>query len=286
MMKPIDHPLREAVILLALAGTALLTGCAGHQPSPLKSAALPEFSSDWPDGYLPAESIPNSLALLPPPPAEGSPALALDQDYSKKSFALRDTPAWVLAALDADLSFPNAAGTYSCALNAPVTQQDTPHLYNLLHRTLADAGSSTQAAKKHYQRPRPFMVNHEPICSPQDQARLERSGSYPSGHNAAGIAWALILAEVSPPQADAIFARGQAFGMSRIVCNVHWLSDTVQGRYLGAYTVAKLHTNPAFRADLDAAKAELEAVRAKGLKPIRDCAAEKAGIALQSALYH
>ena len=35
----------------------------------------------------------------------------------------------------------------------------------------------------------------------------------------------------------------------------------------------------AFLADLEAAKAELAAVRAKGLKPLRDCAAEAAALA-------
>ncbi len=35
----------------------------------------------------------------------------------------------------------------------------------------------------------------------------------------------------------------------------------------------------AFRADLEAAKAELAAVRGKGLKPQRDCAAEAAALA-------
>ena len=43
---------------------------------------------------------------------------------------------------------------------------------------------------------------------------------------------------------------------------------------MGAAAVARLHADPAFRAELEAAKAELAAVRAKGLKPTRDCQAE------------
>ncbi len=270
--------------LLILVCSALMAGCAG-QTERGTPAALPEFrSNERVAGYLSSDALPNSRTLLPPPPAAGSVAFALDEEFSKKSFALRDTPAWELAALDADLSFPNAAGAFSCALNAPVTRQETPHLYTLLQRTLADAGNSTKAAKQYYQRPRPFMVNHEPICSPGDRDKLEKSGSYPSGHNAAGMTWALILAEISPQQGEAILARGRAFGISRVVCNVHWHSDTQQGRYMGAYTVARLHADPAFRADLEAAKAELEAVRAKGLKSTRDCKAETAGVELQRSL--
>jgi acid phosphatase (class A) len=99
------------------------------------------------------------------------------------------------------------------------------------------------------------------------------------------MAWALVLAEISPQHTDAIMARGQAYGLSRMICNVHWYSDTVQGRYMGAYTVARLHAEPAFRADLEAAKAELEAARARGLKATRDCKAEAAAMALQQTLY-
>jgi acid phosphatase (class A) len=44
-----------------------------------------------------------------------------------------------------------------------------------------------------------------------------------------GWAWALILAEISPEQSDAILARGAAYGASRNVCNVHWRSDVNAG---------------------------------------------------------
>jgi acid phosphatase (class A) len=154
-----------------------------------------------------------------------------------------------------------------------------PHLYMLLRRTLVDTGLSTYAAKDHYNRTRPFVVNKESTCTPDEEKFLITNGSYPSGHAAFGWAWALVLSEISPEQADAILARGRAFGESRLICNVHWQSDVVEGRFMGAGTVARLHADPAFRADLEAAKAELAAVRAKGLKPLRDCAAEAAALA-------
>jgi hypothetical protein len=104
-------------------------------------------------------------------------------------------------------------------------------------------------------------------------------GSYPSGHTAIGWAWALILTEIAPDRADAILARGRAFGESRVVCNVHWHSDVVEGRFVGAAAVARLHADPAFRADMEAAKLEVTAVRAKGLKPSCDCEAEAGALA-------
>jgi acid phosphatase (class A) len=264
-------------LLFVFTCAAIIAGCASYEER-LKPTAEPEL------GYLPRQALPNSVALLPPPPGSGSVAFALDEEYSRKSFALRNTPAWTLATSDADLMFPHAAGTFSCALNAQITEKDTPLLYMLLRRVLTDAGLSTYAAKDHYKRSRPFVLNKEPICTPEEEAWLEKNGSYPSGHNAIGMAWALILTEISPEQTDAILSRGRAFGLSRIICNVHWYSDTLQGRNMGADTVARLHADPKFRADLEAAKAELEAARAKGLKPTRDCSAEAEAVALQRSL--
>jgi len=266
-----------------LACAALTASCVSDKGQG-KLTAVPELRPGLVVGYLSQTTLPNSLALLPSPPAAGSVAFALDEEYSQKSLGLRDTPAWTLAASDADLMFPHAASTFSCALNAPITEGDTPHLYMLLRRTLTDAGLSTYAAKDHYRRTRPFILNKLPMCTPEDAAMLEKDGSYPSGHNAIGMAWALILSEISPEQTDAILARGRAFGLNRILCNVHWHSDTLQGRAMGAYTVARLHADPAFRADLEAARTELEAVRARGLRATRDCSAEAAAVALQQSL--
>lgn len=271
-----NTPLRK--ILLVLACIAITAGCAGFEGQS-KPAAVPEIAPGILAGYLQPEALPNSLALLPPPPTEGSAALALDEEVSRKNLALRGTPRWELAIEDANLMFPQAAGTFSCALGIPITENDMPHLYMLLRRTLADAGLSTYTAKNHYQRKRPFMVNKEPTCTPDEEEHGRKDGSYPSGHTAIGWAWALILSEIAPDRVDAILARGRAFGQSRVICNVHWQSDVVEGRFMGAAAVARLHADPAFRAEMEAAKAELAAVRAKGLKPTRDCQAEADALA-------
>jgi len=279
MMSQMFIPIHRK-ILLVLTCIAIIAGCAGFERQS-KPAAVPEIHPGILAGYLQPEALPNSLALIPPP-AEGSAALALDEEVSRKSLALRGAPRWDLAAKDAELMFPAAADTFSCALDAPITEQDTPHLYMLLRRTLADAGLSTYTAKNQYQRKRPFMVNKEPTCTPDEEVHLMKDGSYPSGHTAIGWAWALILTEIAPDRADAILVRGRAVGESRNICNVHWHSDVVEGRFMGAATVARLHADPAFRVEMEAAKAELAAVRAKGLKPTRDCQAEADALAHHS----
>lgn len=263
-------PWHMAVVMVWL---TITVGCMAieEQSSP---AVPPEAPSAALAGFLPARALPDSLTLLPPPPADGSPALALDEAVSQECLKLQGTPRWQLAAQDADLKFPAAAGTFSCALGAPITEQETPHLYRLLRRAMMDAGLVTRAAKNNYRRQRPFALNHQPTCTPKLESLLLRDGSYPSGHTSTGWAWALILTEIAPDRADAILARGLAFGDSRLVCNVHWQSDVTAGRTLGAAVVARLHADPQFLSEIATAKRELAAVRSKGLAPTRDCSAE------------
>lgn len=244
-----------------------------------RDSATPMVSeSNTSAGYLPKEAVPDSLALLPPPPAAGSGALALDEEVHKSAAALRDTPRYRLAALDAQLAFPRAADAFECTLGAPIDEQHTPRLYRILQRTLLDSAASTAGAKNRYMRTRPFVAHEEPSCSPQDEERLRKNGSYPSGHTTVGWVWALILAEVDPERADAILARGRSYGESRLVCNVHWQSDIVEGYFLGAAVVSQLHGVAAFREDLEAARHELAAARAKNLAPDHDCAFEAAAL--------
>lgn len=250
------------------------------QPAPQPAAqAVPQVASGLLAGYLPRGGAPNSLTLIPPPPARGSAAQARDTASAKAAVALHGGPRWDQATTDADLKFPGAAETFACALDVRVSETDTPRLYTLLRRSLADIGLSPYPTKTKYMRARPFTVNGKPICTPGDDAALRKDGSYPSGHSAIGWGWGLILAEAAPDRADALLARGRAFGQSRVVCNVHWLSDTEEGRMMAAATVARLHADPDFRADLDAARAEIAAARAKGLHPTRDCAKEAAQLA-------
>ena len=102
------------------------------------------------------------------------------------------------------------------------------------------------------------MLNDQPIGTPDDEEGLRKDGSYPSGHTAIGWAWALILCEIVPDRTDAILARGREFGQSRVICNVHWQSDVDAGRMMGSATVALLHADDGFLADVTNAKAEVK----------------------------
>ena len=262
---------RYPLVSLSLLFIVSLSACSGMES---KKAEVPEIRPGILQGYLPMDDPMDSKAFVPPAPAEDSARQQLDDTVSAKTLGLRGSPRWILAQHDAHLGFPAAADTYSCTLGIPVSEQETPELYMLLRRTLADVGLATYSAKNAYQCERPFMVNGEPTCTPDEEEALRHDGSYPSGHTSIGWGWALILSELAPERADALLARGRTFGESRIVCNVHWYSDVVAGRMVAAAAVAKLHTNQDFLAAMTAAGEEIDLVRKKGLPPSGDCAAE------------
>ncbi len=258
----------------------LLGGCA----SVIESSKLPDVKEVRPgmmQGYLVQSELPDSLALLPTVPKNGSATVTRDRSVSKKNLALRGTKRWDLAIKDAQLDFPEATDAFSCALGVPITKEDTPQIYRLLRRVQTDARLSTGKAKNTYKRSRPFVWNKAPICTPDKRAFLLTNGSYPSGHSAIGWAWALTLAEIDPDHATEILTRGRAYSESRVICNAHWYSDIMWGRTMGASTVARLHADPEYQKRVKAAKAELESVRKKGLKPTNDCRFEAEALSIK-----
>lgn len=274
----------SALPCLSVAVTIALSACAS--PPAVRSAdsapattitapaPVPELRPGIPAGYL-GRNLPDSLVLLPAPPAEGTPAFANDQAVSRASQKLKGTPRYALAVSDADLSFPHTSGVFSCALGVTISQRTTPRLYLLLQRSMIDGGLATYAAKNQYQRIRPFVHYNESTCFPKDEASLRKDGSYPSGHTAIGWTWALLLTELAPDASDALLARGRSFGESRLICNAHWQSDILEGRAVAAGAVAKLHADPVFEADMKAAAAEIAAQRTAAPPDAAACALER-----------
>lgn len=271
--------------LSGLSIMVLLAACQSPPPAPpappAMLAAVGELraGSGVAKGYLDRRQLPDSRALLPLPPSAGSATAAADLDTHKATRALRGSARWDQAARDAVYRFPAAAGAMSCALGLPVSESATPHLHMLLHRTLVDAGLSTYAAKDHYQRQRPYALLNETTCYPPDDASLRKDGSYPSGHAALGWAWGLVLAELAPERSDALLARAHAYGQSRVVCGYHWQSDVDAGRLMAAATVARLHADPVFTAQMALARGEIAAARTAGATAPAHCAAEAAALA-------
>ncbi len=261
-----SRPSRASASIAGVLAAALLAGCSGLPRATAATVVVPERSPGVSIGYLDAAAF-DSRALVPAPPAPGTPAHVLDDVIAERALALRGTTRWHQAAVDADLDFPAAGSLFACALGVPVDSTQTPHLVRLLRRSLADAAVTNSAAKEQWHRARPFLTNGGAVCTPEDDTRLRQSAAYPSGHAAIGWTWALALVEVAPDRADALLQRGRSFAESRLVCNVHWYSDIVQSQVVGAATLARLQADAGFNADLAAARREVAAQRARGAQP-------------------
>lgn len=227
-------------------------------------------------GYLAEAELPDSVALLPPPPINTDPtAQAADEAAYQSGMQLRGTARWELAIQDINISkYPEALTAFACAIGFVPSEVDTPNLVTLIRRTRTDASAAAKKAKNTYMRARPFFTHKTSTCDPADEKILSTNGSYPSGHASVGWAWALILAELIPSQKDALFAKGYSFGQSRVVCGYHWQTDVNAGRLVGAATVAVLHTKPEFKAQLEAARAEIEKKLSTLQTPLPKCLAE------------
>jgi acid phosphatase (class A) len=78
----------------------------------------------------------------------------------------------------------------------------------------------------------------------------------------------LTLAELLPSRATDILNRARSIGESRVVCGVHNASAVDAGRIAATSMVIALHTSAEFKVDMEAAKAELEKMRAGSLTPV------------------
>lgn len=260
---------------LATLSLSLLVGCSSVQP-PTSPDALYAGRPGYVLGYLTSNELPDVGAFLPPPPTSGSAALAADEEAYATTRKLRGTPRWEQATRDADLTFPNATRVFSCALDMPISEHETPHLNMLLRRIRMDASRANDKPKDLYKRQRPYLAHGDASCTPQEK---HKNDSYPSGHTSIGWAWALALAELVPARAVAILDRGYRFGESRVICGVHWKSDTDTGRLVGAAAISRLHDNPVFLAQMKLARQEIEAARLAGKKSPLDCKAEAQALA-------
>ncbi len=197
----------------------------------------------------------DSTAILPPPPAVGSVRFLHDEARYREGLIERRTERGRLAARDADLS--DTGEMFSEAFGMAISRENTPAIHALIRRLRGELGSmATRAAKRHYGRLRPFVLYDDPTCYRPDEDRVNKNGSYPSGHSSLGWGLALVLTEINPQNKEAILRRGYEIGESRVICGYHWQSDVDAGRLAASAAVATLHANEEFLEMLQKAKEE------------------------------
>lgn len=237
-------------------------------------AAVASVGAAWAQfpipGYLGKQAIDTSAAI-PPAPTPGSPQAEADRAIFTATRALKGTPRWDMAV--ADLDERRVVYAMRCAIGVEIKDlAEAPKLSRVLLRVAPDLTKAVDAPKAFYNRKRPYLEQEGEICTTRSEA-LAKSPDYPSGHSSWGWAVGLVLAELAPDRAVPILQRARAFGESRAVCGVHSASAVAAGRDNGAAVIAAVHGVPDFRADMEAARVELAALRAKA-GPLEGCEVE------------
>jgi acid phosphatase (class A) len=274
-------PTSKLVILGLVALGAVGVTLNGYVKTPWNPSADPSAAKKSLNklGYLSPKDLPNSIALLRPPPAAGSAEEQRDALARNAARELRDTPRYALAASDAVRLHESTAKAFQCAFGTDISIERTPELYALLSRVRLDVRAASYPAKRHFARPRPFVVHNARSCYSGDDEIVHDDGSYPSARGAVGWAYALVLAQLRPERAEAILQRGRDFGQSRVVCDQEWQSDVDAGKTVAIATLRQLAAHEEFKADLGAAREEVAAELAAGAKPSANCGRESAALA-------
>lgn len=209
-------------------------------------ATLPAFAAD---GNAPVVDL---AALLPPPPAAGTPAARQDLQ-GVLAMQARRTPVEIAAAR-ADEA--HSVFRFADVFGASFTPKQLPRTATFFARVVAYDKGEVKAVKAFWHHPRPALVSH--AVHPLSQEQPD-DWSYPSGHSTLGYTEAVLLANMVPERRAAIFARADLYARHRVVMGVHYPSDVEAGRLAGTVLGGRLLDDPAWQADYAAARTELRA---------------------------
>lgn len=133
--------------------------------------------------------------------------------------------------------------------------EQLPVTSRVLQNVIQDATYYFFSLKAQFNRARPYHL--EPRLQ-----NLEAPGhaSYPSGHSSASHVHAYLLAYMFSEYQDQFLSNAYDMAFSREIRGVHYPSDSEAGRVFAEQFVAQLLKSKAFKADLEAMKAEIKAV--------------------------
>ena len=193
-------------------------------------------------------------SLLPSPPTEMSPAGQLDlqivRDLQKNMTPDR------AKAIRSDL----AQDVYTIAgpvLGPNFTKEKFPLTGEFIAKVVKDAGFGVGPVKQKYMKPRPFKYSGDLATAFDDIAKSTGGATYPSGHSTTAFQVALILGTMLPSKRDALYERAYTYSLHRVTSGAAYPSDAEGGHITATLAVYEMMKKPAFRADYDAVKAEL-----------------------------
>ncbi|MEI7909728.1 MAG: phosphatase PAP2 family protein [Verrucomicrobiota bacterium] len=195
--------------------------------------------------------------ILPPPPADNSPAGLADLSVVLYVQAQR-TPEQVKLAKE--MTSPSVFAMGREVFGEWFSRENLPKTAEILSQTSKAADPVLAAAKKKWQRPRPFMRSSEvaPVVGkPGD------SGSYPSGHSFGIAVPEFVLSAAFPQHAADCDRMIHRVMWGRIVGGVHFPSDTEAGRLLAKEVVAGMLETAAMKEAIETMRNEAAPFLAK-----------------------
>ena len=143
---------------------------------------------------------------------------------------------------------------FTPTLGEKFTAANLPKASAFFTRVTDSEDDTVDPAKSFFARKRPWQASSDVQKIPPSSS----SGSWPSGHTTRVTMCAIILDAMLPEKRAAIWARAADYSHSLIVLGMR-SSDVEAGQRAGTAMAAVMFTDPAFRADFEAAKAELRA---------------------------
>lgn len=219
--------------------------------------------------YIPEDEMPDVVRIVPAPPVDPSPDF--DHDILRYMWGKqqrKDPDRLAMAVRDAVWSLDTTLVILGEPFGLEISREKTPAIYEVLTRGVTTIEVIRFKPKAHYFRIRPFAYFQEPSIFPQDDEWLATEGSYPSGHTIRAWACALVMAQINPASAEAVFARAWLSGESRVISGCHWQSDVDASRPVAGMGFSRLQTSSEFQRDMAFAREEFQRIKAQKCMPI------------------
>ena len=210
------------------------------------------------ESYFSKEEMPDLVKCLPAPPDTTSLDFTHDvMRYMWGKEMRADSLRAAVAARDAIWDLDTLAAIFSKPFGLEISKEGTPEIYKAFVNGVHTIGLIRIQPKAYFMRKRPFERFQEHMYTTWEEDELRGEGSYPSGHTICGWSAAMILAEINPAAANALYARGWEYGESRVIVGAHWQSDVDASRPAASIGYALLQASPAYREQIAKAREEL-----------------------------
>jgi acid phosphatase (class A) len=218
------------------------------------SAAFVSFGDAGQARYLQSSEVDLLLVLAPPPSPQSPPGRADIAAVLAAQAARSEADIKAAQADDATSVF-----RFADVMGPGFRAESLPFAKGFFRDVGADLNSAIGPAKDRYNRPRPVV--EDPHVEPVVKAA---NASFPSGTATFAYGTAILLADMVPENAAAIFERADTYAHNRVVAGVHYPTDIEGGRIAASVIDSMLLRDVVFMADF--AKAREEVRRSIGLR--------------------